>query len=331
MNTLTRRAVKYCSLFLIITIPAFCYFRQAYQYLCLTRFSNPDILVVEGWLQPDALMKAKAEFLNKPYNMILTTGLPYFDGFQMGSFGKMVFSMNKRLLTSPDSTYSISLLIRGTKAQGEFAHFILYADTLRLGDFYSSRRKKQYNQVAKLDKPPEIIRVEFDNDTYTKYKDRDLYFYSVTVNDQIFPANNENVAYFEHSNGVYYFRQCLSNSTATNAAQYLRDTGIPDSLVFPIETLHVKKSKTYTTALDVKYWIDMERPSKRPSVQIFTRGTHARRTYLSFVKAFGDSADIGVISCPDNEITPANWWKSLKGWKKILYETAGVLYALIVL
>jgi hypothetical protein len=222
-------------------------------------------------------------------------------------------------------------LIRGTKAKGEFAHFIIYADTNKLGDFYSSYRKKQYFCKVNLNKPPEMIRVEFDNDTYTKNKDRDLYFYSVTINGQTFPADNENVTYYERSNGVYYFRQLLSYTTAGNAARYLSNAGIPDSMLFPVETLYIRKSNTYSTALDVKEWIKKERPSQRTSIQIFTKGIHARRSYLAFKKAFGKSANIGVISCPDYEITAFNWWKSIKGWEAILYETVGVLYASIVL
>jgi hypothetical protein len=326
MKKMTRKAGISCFLFFFILFPAVFYFRYAYDYLSLTKYNKSDILVVEGWLPEYALDKVKQEFLQNNYKLILTTGFPYYQGFQMGSGGKMEIMINKKLQVSQDSIYLIMLTLRGTKADGKFAHFILYADTINLGESYSSRYKKKYIYRVKLDAPPKTVSVDFDNDTFTNYNDRNLYFYSVTINGQIFPVSTDQVSYFVRHNGIYYLRQRLSGSLAADAANYLKYIGIPDSLVIPVETKHKIKSKTYTTALDIKGWLNRNIPVKRPSITIFTQSIHARRSYLSYKKAFGDSADIGVISCEDQRISRSNWWKSISGWKAILYETVGCLY-----
>jgi hypothetical protein len=322
---LKQKAWKYIFLALIILAPAFLFFQHAYDFLSFTRSVKAEILLVEGWLSDETLEKAKEEFLQKKYSMILTTGFPYDEGVLIGSDGRMEFRIDRKIDPPADDLYSIGILVRGTKSRGQFPHIILYADSTRLGDLFTSRKKKLYKYTVRLDSSPRIVYAEFDNDTYTNYSDRNLYFYSVTVNGHLFPANRENVLYYARENGKYFFRQRLSNSTATYAANYLRDAGIRDSLVIPVETLHKIKSKTYTSALDVKTWLEKNRPG-RHSIAIFTEATHARRSYLSFVKAFGDSADIGIISSTNRKMNSANWWKSLKGWSTILYETVGILY-----
>jgi hypothetical protein len=326
-NNLKRYGVRLLFFFLLLLF----FLWHVYDFLDLHRPSNPGILIVEGWLPEHALDQAKKEFLSRNYRMLLTTGFPYHDGFLMGSGGKMEFDMGKSIIPSHDSLYVISLLIRGTKARHEFAHIRLYADSIKLGENYTTRKKREFIYRAKMSRPPCIIRVEFDNDTYSNYRDRNLYFYSVSVNNQIFPANNEKVAYSELRNGAYHFRQHLNSSTAVNAYNYLINNGMPDSLMAAVESLNIYKSKTYTSAMDVKRWMLEKGFPKNQSITIFTQGMHARRSYISFKKAFGNEAEIGVISLPDPLIAKTNWWKTCKGWKKVLYETVGVVYASIVL
>ena len=321
-----QKALKYCLLFLIILAPVLLYFRLAYDFLCITSSTRADILLVEGWLPDNALENANKEFQQKKYNMILTTGFPYDEGILIGSDGRMEFTIDKKLDQPSDDLYTIGVMVRGTKSQGQFPHIIMFADSTRLGEYFTSRKKKQYTCTVKLDSAPRIVSVEFDNDTYAKYTDRNLYYSFVTVNGTVFPANRENVVYHIRKNGKYILYRRLSNSTATNASNFLRGKGIPDSLVIPVETLHKIKSKTFTSALDVKAWLEINRPGKRHSITIYTEATHSRRSYLSFVKAFGGEADIGVISYADHKINHTNWWKSLAGWRKILYETFGILY-----
>ncbi len=67
------------------------------------------------------------------------------------------------------------------------------------------------------------------------------------------------------------------------------------------------------------------------SVTVYTMGPHARRSLACYRKAFGKSAETGVISGKDIRTTPDNWYKSVRGWKEIIYETAGLIYISLVI
>ncbi len=41
-------------------------------------------------------LKAKEEFTAKPYKLLITTGFPYWKGFQMGQDGKIVFKTSSQ-------------------------------------------------------------------------------------------------------------------------------------------------------------------------------------------------------------------------------------------
>ncbi len=320
---------KYGFLLFLFCIPAV-YLFIAYKYLSISRPVRPDILVVEGWLSEDMLLKAKEEFINNRYRLLITTGFPYWKGFQMGQNGKIVFKTSQLMSVETDSLYSIPLIIRGSKCEGFYAHYKLFADTVLIADRYAAKRKETIQHNVKLSSPPDSIVIEFDNDAYTSHSDRDLFIYATGINGHYLSANSNQVFLYGRKEGKFVFRRHLNRSTASDAASYLIMAGIPDSLVIAVETDHKIRSKTYTSALEVKQWLEKNNMDKGRSVTIFTVGPHARRSFVSFKKAFGNSAELGVIACQDKKIASHNWYKSLRGWKEIVYETAGVLYISVV-
>jgi len=320
---------KYGFLLFLFCIPAL-YVWRAYSWLSISRPVKPDILVVEGWLHEDLLAKAKEEFKAKPYKLLITTGFPYWKGFQMGQDGRIVFKTSSRVRANSDSLYTISLTIRGTKCEGEFAHYRLFADTVIIADRFSTKRKITVSSRVKLSSPPDSITLEFDNDAYTSLSDRDLFIYSAGINNVQLPVNSNNVLFYGSREGKYVFRRHLSTSTATQAASYLVSQNVPDSLVIAVETNHIAHSKTYTSALDVKKWLENNHIDTGRSITVFTMGPHARRSLACYRKAFGNSEETGVIACNDKRITADNWYKTVRGWKDILYETAGIIYISLV-
>lgn len=299
-----------------------------YSFLSINiRPASADVLVVEGWLSEETLEKAKEEFLRNHYNLLITTGFPNDDGFRMGSGGAAKFNLQNHIKPASDRLYTITLTCRGTEVNNIFPHVILYADTSRLGDLYSTRGKKEHAFTVSQVFPPKYIRLEFDNDTYTKRQDRDLYLYGVTVNEYYLPANSSQVALYDTDrNGLDSLIKVLGTSTAEIAANHLVKLGIPDSLVVPVETLDKGISKTFASAMDVRQQCSEGSFYGLHSVTVFSEGVHARRSYLSFEKAFGKFTQVGVISNSDQNMTQANWWKSLKGWSTVLYEICGIVY-----
>jgi hypothetical protein len=102
--------------------------------------------------------------------------------------------------------------------------------------------------------------------------------------------------------------------------------GIADSLIIPIQADTMNKSRTYSTALAVKDYLHRS-GIDCPAIMVMSHGVHARRTYISYRKAFGKGSRIGIIASEDIEIRKDNWFKTSAGRKKIFREISGVLYA----
>jgi hypothetical protein len=301
------------------------YFCFIADFLSFSRSVRVDVMVVEGWLSADAFQKAKNEFLRNNYRYLITTGFPDEGGFCMARNGKTIFNFRGKVDASPDNSYDVTLLIRGTRADGECSHFRIYADSMELGEEFAGSRMQPFHFHATLENTPGTIRIDFDNDHYTAFRDRNLYITSVSVNNAFILADNHEVKYYRQD-GEYVPIEQPSQNKAILAANILVSAGLSDSLVNPAGSVIKIKSRTYTTALDVKKWMVRNDPREHCSITLVTQGYHARRSYVSFKKVFGNSADIGVICLPDEEISGRNWFMSPGGWKTILYETAGLLY-----
>ena len=303
-------------------------------YSFLSSSIPPDsasVLVVEGWLPNEALEKAKEEFSGNDYDLLITTGLVKNTGYLIGSGGKVAFDISGNLPHAADGVYMITFLLRGSPVKGVYPHVTLFADSTELGDSYVSKRQKALTYEFRNANPPLNISIVFDNDVYTAKQDRNLFVYSVSVNNMEFPVNSTKVGFYMESHGIYKLNHRMNTSNATEAADFFKAAGIPDSLVVPIETRRKIKSKTYTTALDVKSWLDENRHNRYKFLTVFTQGPHARRSYISFRKAFAGSVEVGVISLPAKDFSADTWYRTKTGWETILYELVGVIYASLVL
>jgi|WetSurMetagenome_2_1015567.scaffolds.fasta_scaffold10660_1 hypothetical protein len=304
----------------------------AYSFLTYSKLNTARILVVEGWISESSLKEVKRDiFIKQKYDVVLTTGFPYLNGFLMGSFGKTEFELDSLVSVQSDSIYNISVLIRGTSALYEYAHFQVYADSILIGSSFSTRVKKQYAFQVRLNTPPHSIGIAFDNDAYTKFKDRNLYLYSVSVNNRNYIVNSSKVKYYTSKNGVYHFKNYLSRNTAIDAANVLKE----DSGAFPkivaVESNKKKASKTYTTALDIKKWLTRNGIADVPAITIVSQGIHSRRSYISYRRVFGSKVDIGIICLPDSQVKRFYWYWDWKGWRSVIHESMAVLFAYFVL
>ena len=142
------------------------------------------------------------------------------------------------------------------------------------------------------------------------------------------PANDTSVVFFFQHAEEYGTLKHMSPGSAGASAAFLESLVGRDSLV-AIETTWKTRSKTYTSAVDVKKWIDMHVQGP-VSVNVWTMGLHARRTWTSYRKVFENTYPLGIISCPDPALSSGTWWKSPAGWKKVIRETFGQIYIFFV-
>jgi hypothetical protein len=318
------------SLIFIFSALAVLYISRIYSYLAFSSPVQSDVLIVEGWLSKEDLDKACSEFYASGYRYIITTGFQYYKGFMLGSMGELRFKMNGQTV-SADTMSVITVSAKGTKAYSEFPHFKLFADSLWIGESFVNARKKVYAFPCRLNHCPSSVIIKFDNDTYSAFRDRNLIVYSITVNGKKYDVNDPRVAYFSWPANMDVPASVLNITTAHETAVELHKRGIPDSAIFPVGSFRKIKSKTYTSGLDVSAWMSDHRGYSIKSINIFTSGCHARRSYLSYRKAIHDkSIAIGVISCYNPKVNSKNFWKTRMGIKQIVYETVGCLYILLI-
>ena len=117
-----------------------------------------------------------------------------------------------------------------------------------------------------------------------------------------------------------------SDTEAWVGTGLLRRCGIPEQLLQRVPRRQVDRDRTYGSALALKQWFG-EHHFVVQSINVVTEDAHARRTRLMFQRAFGPAVQVGVISVPDTDYDPNQWWRYSEGVREILGETIAYLYA----
>lgn len=60
-------------------------------------------------------------------------------------------------------------------------------------------------------------------------------------------------------------------------------------------------------------------------VLLVTSNYHTRRADYIFARTLPKGTELRVVSAPDSEYDPENWWEHRTGLKRFLYETAGYI------
>jgi hypothetical protein len=116
------------------------------------------------------------------------------------------------------------------------------------------------------------------------------------------------------------------NTSAEVAASTLKQPGFDEELITVVPAPAVKKDRTHASALALKKWLLNSNVAVQ-SLNIYTLGTHARRSRLMFKKIPGNKVSVGVIEADYLSFDSQNWWKSSEGMRTVIYETIAYFYA----
>jgi len=109
------------------------------------------------------------------------------------------------------------------------------------------------------------------------------------------------------------------------ARRELTRLGIPDDRIISAPDLDAEHDRTFTSAAAV--WQQLRAAGLRPAaLNVFTIGTHARRSRLVFARVFGGETIVGVIAWipPGNDAGP--WWRSSYRAGELIKETVGYAF-----
>ncbi len=91
----------------------------------------------------------------------------------------------------------------------------------------------------------------------------------------------------------------------------------------------VQQDRTYASAVALKNWL-RQHSVGGTTINVVSKGAHARRSRLLFQKAFGEDSRVGIIAIEDRDYDPKHWWKFSQGVRTVVDELVAYIYALIV-
>jgi hypothetical protein len=119
----------------------------------------------------------------------------------------------------------------------------------------------------------------------------------------------------------------LSASTnyADLAVSYLKRHGLENVDVTAIPAPASAQDRTFLSAVMLRNWMKGDGVMVN-SLDVFSGGTHGRRTQMLYRLAFGPSVSIGILSARVKGYDERHWWRTSTGVKSVLSETIAVAW-----
>ena len=99
----------------------------------------------------------------------------------------------------------------------------------------------------------------------------------------------------------------------------------PDKLV-AVPSPKVMKYRTAASAMAVQEWLASSN-LKVNSINVYTLGTHARRSWMTYRKVFSPYVKVGVIALEPKSYDARRWWQSSAGVRTVISEAIAYFYA----
>jgi hypothetical protein len=203
----------------------------------------------------------------------------------------------------------------------------VYINDSNIASFYAEKRKGKYtiNWKGRLDMVDSIM-VQFDNDSWGKFGDRNLYVKEINVDHKIPIPYMDNSVYSVFYPGGEERIKNNYNSNAELARNRLISMGINSSQIIAIPGETVIVNRTLTSALAFRDWLKQTNKDIR-GINIISMGAHARRTWMIYNRILQEKYPIGIISLPDYTYTQSRIYRIIKN----IRETLGIIYYWIIL
>lgn len=116
------------------------------------------------------------------------------------------------------------------------------------------------------------------------------------------------------------------NTSASVGAELLRKNGLARESVQMVPSRVMDRDRTYASAVALRQWL-LDHNIKASGINVLTENVHARRSWLLFQKALGNSARVGVIAVRNPDYEPKRWWSCSEGVRDVIGETVAYVYA----
>ena len=137
-----------------------------------------------------------------------------------------------------------------------------------------------------------------------------------------------------------HYRQVITTGTPVSKGYYLAEyknfaeltaatfiaLGFDNNHLVAIPTPYTLKNRTYASAVAVRQWLSTSDLTVK-SINLYTSGPHARRSWIIFKSALTPTIKVGVIAAEPQEYNFKAWWQSSEGVRTVIGEAIAYIYA----
>lgn len=119
------------------------------------------------------------------------------------------------------------------------------------------------------------------------------------------------------------------NNFAELAAGTLRALGFDANQLIAVPAPEVMTHRTYSSALALKQWLETSDLDVK-SINLYSFGPHARRSWLIFQQVLSPDIQVGVIAATPLDYEAQTWWQSSEGVRTVISETIAYIYSKLI-
>jgi DUF218 domain len=112
------------------------------------------------------------------------------------------------------------------------------------------------------------------------------------------------------------------------AAATLMALGVDREQLIVVSDPSQSQSRTYSSAVMLNRWISTSELQIN-ALNIYTLGTHARRSWLLFKEVLEPQISVGIVANEPLNYDPKCWWHSSEGVRTVISELIAYLYVRI--
>jgi hypothetical protein len=112
------------------------------------------------------------------------------------------------------------------------------------------------------------------------------------------------------------------------AAATLTAIGVDPERLFIVADTSQSPGRTSGAAAILDLWLATSEP-QISAIDLFTLGTHARRSWLLFNNTLNPQISVGILSAEPLNYDPNSWWHSSEGFRTVVSELLAYLYVRI--
>jgi hypothetical protein len=116
-----------------------------------------------------------------------------------------------------------------------------------------------------------------------------------------------------------------SSNYANLARNYLAQQGLQNLDLTAVPAPASAQDRTFLSAVKLRQWTQQQGLAIK-SLDVFSAGTHARRSRMLFQMAFGPGVAVGVMAARSAQYDPERWWRSSAGAKSVFGEATSLAW-----